>query len=254
MNIDYNSFCNQYYSEAEKVADITITEHIKNHGKLNAAIDVQLVKDLGISYALEKAFATYDPDNEKGASVKTYLSRLVHNFVLNELGKEGTATGAKKRRGTATDDDVDVQKVIQSFMRTDNKAETKESLIAEMMKCMKKLSGIDQKIMSCWMSYARNEYAVRAIEELGWEDNEQTRNLVAGRRYHATEQLREMMKKSREVYVGISSDANKVPKEVEHVVSNVDYNAIRRRRRAITKSFAGDIDYKSLANNLLSML
>ena len=254
MNIDYNEFCNQYYSAAEIAANKTIEDHIKNHGKLNAAIDVQLAKDLGISYALEKAYATYDPDNERGASVQTYLSRLVHNFVLNELAKEGTATGAKKRRGTVEEDNVDVQKVLQSFMNTGNRAETKEELIAEMISCMKKLSGIDQKILSCWMSYARNEYAARAIEELGWEDNEQTRNLVAGRRFHATEQLREMMEKSREIYVDISSNANKMGGESNLVKSNVDYNAIRRRRRAVKNSFTDDIDYKRLAKDLLAML
>lgn len=254
MNIDYNEFCNQYYSAAEIAANKTIEDHIKNHGKLNAAIDVQLAKDLGISYALEKAYATYDPDNERGASVQTYLSRLVHNFVLNELAKEGTATGAKKRRGTVEEDNVDVQKVLQSFMNTGNRAETKEELIAEMISCMQKLSGIDQKILSCWMSYARNEYAARAIEELGWEDNEQTRNLVAGRRFHATEQLREMMEKSRDVYVSISADSNKMGGASNLVKSNVDHNAIRRRRRAITKSFAGDIDYNRLAKDLLAML
>lgn len=96
IDLDYSSFCDIYYQDAEEVADITIAEHIKKHGQLNPYIDVDVVKDLGISYGLEKVYNTYDVDHESKAGVKTFLSTVVHNCVLTELGKESTAVWAKK--------------------------------------------------------------------------------------------------------------------------------------------------------------
>ena len=54
-----------------------------------------MVKDLGISYGLEKVYNTFDVDHESRAKIKTYLSKVVHNCVLTELGKESTAVGVK---------------------------------------------------------------------------------------------------------------------------------------------------------------
>ena len=31
IDLDYSSFCNIYYKDAEEVAEITIAEHIKKH-------------------------------------------------------------------------------------------------------------------------------------------------------------------------------------------------------------------------------
>lgn len=103
IDLDYKTFCDTYYDAAVQVADITIAEHIKSHGQLNPYIDVTLVKDLGISYGLEKVYNTFDVDHESRAKIKTYLSKVVHNCVLTELGKESTAVGAKKRSGKPMD-------------------------------------------------------------------------------------------------------------------------------------------------------
>lgn len=62
-----------------------------------------MVKDLGISYGLEKVYNTFDVDHESRAKIKTYLSKVVHNCLLTELGKEPTAVGAKKRPGKPMD-------------------------------------------------------------------------------------------------------------------------------------------------------
>lgn len=99
IDLDYKTFCDTYYDAAVQVADDTIAEHIKSHGQLNQYIDVTLVKDLGISYGLEKVYNTFDVDHESRAKIKTYQSKVVHNCLLTELGKEPTAVGAKKRPG-----------------------------------------------------------------------------------------------------------------------------------------------------------
>lgn len=47
-----------------------------------------------------------------------------------------------------------------------------------MLECLKKLNGVDQVILRCWMVYPKGEYTDMAIEELGWDDNKRTRNVV----------------------------------------------------------------------------
>ncbi len=267
IDIDYKTFCDIYYKAAEQVADITIAEHIKNHGQLNPYIDVELVKDLGISYGLEKVYNNYDVDHESNAKVKTFLSTVVRNCVLTELGKESTAVGAKKRPGVCMDSMVLAATIRGSYaslrafsntFQTSGRYEKKEDLIANMLECLKKLNGVDQVILNCWMIYPKGEYIDMALEALEWEDNKRTRNVISVRWGRAVEMLRKMMEGARSNYRDIYSSPNvaKTPEltPIPKVSSDVDYNFTRRRQRAAKKSITSRIDYKGLANALTSSL
>lgn len=267
IELDYKTFCNTYYKAAKRVADITIAGHIKKHGQLNPFIDVGLVKDLGISYGLEKVYNTYDIDHESKANVETFLSTVVRNCVLTELGKESTAVGAKRRPGKAMDDSMTVVANIggdhvslESFsgtFRTSGRFMEKEDLIATMLKCLKKLNGVDQVILGCWMLYPKREYTDKAIEDLGWADSARTRNVVNVRCNRAITTLGKMMDDSRSIYLDI------IPCYKQHISertsdrkakSNNDYNFIRRRQRAAKKSITSGIDYHNLAKSLSTNL
>ena len=265
INLDYKTFCDLYYKDAEKVADITVAEHIKRHGKLNPYIDVELAKDLGISYGLEKVYNNYDVDHESNAKVKTFLSTVVRNCVLTELGKESTAVGAKKRLGVCMDSMALAATIkgshtsLETFsgsLKSSGRFEKKEDLIAKMLECMKKLNGVDQIILNCWMLYPKGEYIGRALEELEWEDNKRTRNVVSVRWGRAIEILRKMMEGARSNYRDIYSSPNvaKTPEltPIPKVSSDVDYNFVRRRQRAAKKSITGGLDYNGLAKALTS--
>lgn len=267
INLDYKTFCDLYYKAAEKVADITVAEHIKKHGKLNPYIDVELAKDLGISYGLEKVYNNYDVDHESNAKVKTFLSTVVRNCVQTELGKESTAVGAKKRPGVCMDSMVLAATIRGSYaslrafsntFQTSGRYEKKEDLIANMLECLKKLNGVDQVILNCWMIYPKGEYINMALEELEWEDNKRTRNVVSVRWRRAVEMLRKMMEGARSNYRDIYSSPNvaKTPEltPIPKVNCDVDYNFTRRRQRAAKKSITSKIDYKGLANALTSSL
>ena len=267
IELDYKTFCDVYYKAAEQVADITLAEHIKKHGQLNPYIDVELVKDLGISYGLEKVYNNFDVDHESHAKVKTFMSKVVRNCVLTELAKESTAVGAKRRHGKSVDSMVLAANIggnltsLQSFsgsFQTSGRYEKKEDVIAKMLECLKKLNGVDQVILNCWMLYPKGEYIGMALEELGWEDNKRTRNVVSVRWGRAIEILRRMMEGARSNYRNIYSIPNvaKTPEltPIPKVSSDVDYNFVRRRQRAAKKNITGRIDYKGLANALTSSL
>ena len=252
IDLDYKTFCALYYDDARKAADKTIAGQVAKHGKLNAAIDVELVKDLGISYGLERVYNTFDVDHESKARVRSYLYTVVHNCVLTELGKESTAVQAKKRKQSMADFVQDpytlgrpgAQRGFRDYIEYSGKFERKEEMIAQMLVCLKKLNGVDQVILDCWMNYPKSEYAAEAIFQLGLEDNLRTRNMVSVRCFRAIEKLQSMMK-------GVRTDYRDIYVPLRHD-SNSDYNYIRRRKRAATKSIAGGIDYQGLSNVLAS--
>lgn len=260
IQVDYQSFCDAYYKAAEQVADITIAEYIKKHGELNRGIDIELVKDLGVSYGLEKVFSKYDIDHESNASIKTFLSTVVRNSVLTELGKETTATGAKDR----SEKDLDNFYRFCDEFKTRGLYERKEDLIDKMLECLKKMNGVNQVILRCWMQYQKCDYTDMALAELGWDNTDRNRNVVTVRRNHAIEKLRGMMEKERDNYNDIYNNivfdtisaANRILDSfiVQKPQSDMDNNFARRRKRAANKSITAKINYSELAQALMGEL
>ena len=91
-------------------------------------------------------------------------------------------------------------------LRTPGRFKKKEDLIAEMLDCLKKLNGVDQVILGCWMVYPKGEYTDMAIEELGWDNNKRTRNVVNVRCNRAIAMLGNMMEEYRIVYISASCE------------------------------------------------
>lgn len=261
IELDYKSFCNLYYKAAEKVADITIADHVKKHGAISKYIDVGLVKDLGISYALEKVYCKYDVDHESKAKITTFLSTVVHNCVLTELGKEATSVQAGKRNGGfdfTKDPGSNVGRGMGGFrdyLESGRKFEKKEDLIKEMLACVKRLSAVDQIILNCWMLYKRSEYTSQAIEALGWEDTPNNRNVVHVRCNRAIEMLQKMMGGARSDYrdIYVSPFGEKTPEPASP--AKASYNYVRRYQRAAKKAISGKVvDYDRLSEVLTSRL
>lgn len=258
IELDYPSFCKMYYKDARKDADIAIAKQIeKEDGLLNSHIDFELVKDLAISYGLEKVYSNYDVDHESHANIKTYMYKVIHNCVLTELGKEKTALGVKYRDGDPFDyiqDGNGPMSGFRDYIEYGYKNEKKEDLIAHMLQCVKKMGGVDQVIVTCWMNYPKRNYTEMALDELEWEDNVSTRRVVNVRLLRATERLRKQMAKFRDDYFDIYASSEK--KQEGRIPKNmgVDYNFIRRRRRAAKKSITRRIDYVGLVQTLTASL
>ena len=268
IDMDYRTFCELYFLEAEEVADITIDKHVSEHGPIDPKIDVDLVKDLGVSYALDKVFETYDVDNKNRASIKTFLSVVVRNKVLNELSKARTEA-KKKRRSDDPAGDLYIEGSFRAnedsyglldALKVKGKFEKKEELIAAMHSCMAKMNPVDVAIIKIWSNYPRFEYTAAALDELGWEDTPRTRNMVQVRCSKAIDSLGKRMEKYREDFLNVYSTPEKMPEEKTiggprpKTHSDVDYNFVRRRRRAARKSITSGIDYSDLAASLADML
>lgn len=248
IDIDYKTFCNRYYESARKAADIAIARLIKKNGPLNSAIDIELVKDLGVSYGLERTYNTYDVDHGSKAKIQTYLSFVVHNCVLTELKKEVTSLGVKKRAGAHID-------LFQGreYIAYSRRFEKKEELISQLLQAVQKLSGVDQIIIHCWMLYPKGDYIEQALSELGLEDTARTRNMVSVRCLRAMEMLKKQMTGVRSDYRDIYVPTRRKDASTQ-VPGPTDYNFIRRRQRAAKKSITGGIDYDGMTKALDNIL
>ncbi len=244
----FNQFCRSYYDKAKKYADITIASLVSKRGPLNPRLDIESVKQIGIISSLEKAFSTYDANNASNASIDTYLSKLVHNEVLTELGKEQTKLdrfdGIKRRRpamGTASESsgimpgakssgDTGVIFEPHEIMDVFGAAKGKEQQIREMIRGLKQLPAIDQIVLTFWMNaedtdrdyYFRGEkprrtYVQRILDCLGLGDD--MTNAMTIRCFKAKKKLAAMLR-------GIPADYEDVyvpgSSELQEVIDNTD--------------------------------
>ena len=233
LDKDFNAFCNVYYKEAFKVADITVARFIGEKGPLNPAVDVELAKAMGVSEALEKVYTYYDDEREGKASVKTFLSNVVYEKVYSALKKEVRYVNKKS--------DLDKPNTREGLSLKDLDVEgnnlTKEELIVELDKYVQKLKGIDQVILYNWMSCSKAEYLKKTLEELGWEDTKRNRNVISVRCHNAFEKLKKKMADKKEVFLEVASrvDEGKKSRPVTErgmapkrrkIVNNLDFDRL----------------------------
>lgn len=280
IGLDYSSFCDHYYAEAEKMADITVAGYVKKYGPLSRYIDAELVKDMGISYALEKVYCEYDSEHESKAGIWTFMSRVVHNCVLSEMKREQRAVGGDLRDSSfdfSTDPEDENEREKDNFCDYLNSAadnEAKEKLIAEVLSYVKKLKPIDQVIVSCWMTCPKGQYTDMALSELDMEDNARNRETVQRRCCRAIEGLKKKMEGKRELGLGEifciykardskSKDEVEIPRasrkeKLLHyrslpVIDPIDRQEQSRRRSAAELSITGRIDFDQLSRTLMGM-
>ena len=98
-DMTWNEFCELYYSIAKKDAEINLHKQIGKNGDTNKRVDRNYVIDAAVLAALEKTYTHFDAS--RGAKITTYLSRVVHNEVVDEFVRESKAA--------ARQDDIDDQ-------------------------------------------------------------------------------------------------------------------------------------------------
>ena len=234
LDKDFNTFCNAYYKEASKVADITVANFIGEHGTLDPAVDIDYAKDSGIWEALEKVYSSYDDEREDKASVKTYLSTVVFSKVHSALMKEVRHVNKKSK--------LEKPNTKEGLSLKDLDVEgnnlTKEELIVELDKYVQKLKGIDQVILYAWMLYPKGTYLEKALEELDMDDTLRNRNFISVRCHNAIEKLRKKMADKKEIFIEVAErvdmaqksepalERGMAPKRRKKIVNNLDFDRL----------------------------
>ena len=207
-DLSYDAFCRKYIDYAQKSAKIAIASFIENYGEQDASIDLDLVKDISISKALEKAYKTYNPENESKASIKTYLNTILRNQIYTEIGKEVTATGVNMKfsldesyneGGKALSKDEDSLSGNYDFTgaqtgsfnqeEDDDKREKRDKLSSY----IERLNPEDRIIIECYLMSGKS-YTDDALERLGWDESR--RELVQKRKERAINALISMNEES----------------------------------------------------------
>jgi len=250
VNMTYDAFCWEYYDDANKIAEIAVSNHVAQFGKLDARIDVDFAKELAISYALEKVYTTFDADkNDSPKLLNNYIYTVVHNQTLTELRKQSTQVAGGK--GVSFDGLVGtaVEYRVKDYIRYEGRYERKEETLEELMRNVKKLSPDDRVIIGYWME-DKSTYVQRCLEEFGMEDTKNTRNVIYIRRCRALELLGQMMggKKPnyRDIYVHLPGGK----KSGEGSATPTETNLKRQRKRAATAYITRNVDYRSMAEKL----
>lgn len=184
-DLTWNEFCELYYETAKKDAQMHLAQFIARNGELNKRVDRDYVVDAAVLAALEKTYAHFDAS--RGAKITTYLSRIVHNELVDEITRESKAAARQR-------DIDDIKTAIRSF--TDGTpTEAKDELIARLRAAIARLSPSDQVILNYWLE-DKSSYVARSAETLGTSES-----YVTLRRFRIFKQLPQLMGMTREDYL-----------------------------------------------------
>ena len=225
LQISYDEFVRRYFEIAMQYADIEIAKHVKKHGPLNRYIDADDVKSQAVTNSLNSVYMNYDPENEKGASITTYMRKIVHNDVITELKKASTQVKRNhpelNRRKVNPYDTPRYSHIMNGVMprRKDySKREAhgymeasgiygrKEEALNLMMKCLTKLSWEEQVVVNCWLS-EDNNYVRKALEILGIEETTRSAGMIRRKLDLAKGKLQKLMGGVKPDYRDMSLDS-----------------------------------------------
>jgi DNA-directed RNA polymerase specialized sigma24 family protein len=224
LQISYDEFVRQYFEVAMQYADIEIAKHVKKHGPLNRYVDADDVKSLAVTNSLNNVYMNYDPDNEKGASITTYMRTIVHNSVITELKKASTQVKRnhpeliKKKPnpyelpkysqitpGVMLKGIDNIKREVHGYMEASGIFDRKEEALKLMLRCLTKLSYEEQVTVNCWMSEDTN-YVRKALEVLGIEETTRSAGMIRRKLDLAKGKLQKLMGGVKPDYRDISID------------------------------------------------
>ena len=214
-DLNWTEFCELYYETAKKAAEVHLHSLLARKGQPNKHVDLGYVVDAAVLAALEKTYTHFDAS--RGAKISTYLSRIVHNAVVDEYVRESKAA--------AQQDDIEDLKIGIRAYSDDLSPEAKEKLIARMRTAIAKLSPSDQVILSFWLE-DKSTYVARSAEALGT-----TESYIAVRRHRIFNALPRLMSMTREDYLLYeNSNATVLASNIElHIESAEAYPTVVSR-------------------------
>ena len=214
-DLTWNEFCELYFETARDYADIHIS-HMMNNSTPNKRVDLAYVKDAAVLSAMEKAYACFD--SSRGATVKSFLSTLVHNEVVDELNKESKRTAAQRDVADVITNIRGIKEKL--FAEDDDKSpDARVELIPRLRAAIEKLSPSDQVILNYYLE-DKSSYIARSVEALNVSEN-----YVSVRRNRLFSMLPKLMEMTRSEYMRFCYEGNGALLGSENYLQfNVVYN------------------------------
>lgn len=225
LQMSYDEFVSQYFETAMQYADKEIANHVKKFGQLNKFVDADDVKSLAVMHSLKNVYMNYDPENEKGASLTTFMRKVVHNSVITELKKASTQVRRNhpelnKRKvnpyelpkysqimpGIMPGGKDCLKREAHGYMEVSGVYGRKEEALNLMMRCLTKLSWEEQVVVNCWLS-EDNNYVRKALEILGIEETTRSAGMIRRKLDLAKGKLQKLMGGVKPDYRDMSLDS-----------------------------------------------
>ena len=183
-NLTYEEFVDLYYGYARERAEINLAGFRKNSDGFDKNIDLDYIVSAAVLTTLRKVYEKYDAS--RGASIKTFISDIVHNEVVDELERE--TKGASKKA-----DLDDLKKAIRDLGQDDSR-EARLSLVPKMMAVISKLPPDDQVILNFYLE-DKSSYIEKSAEMLNI-----SKNYVSVRRDRIFARMRDLMNMTKAQY------------------------------------------------------
>ena len=231
---NWNEFCELYYETAKREAEIQLQRLISRSGEADKRVDRSYVVDAAVLAALEKTFTHFDAS--RNVKITTYLSRLIHNEVVDEYTRESKAAARQ-------DDIDDIKTAIKSYTE-DLSPEAKDELIARLRLAIAKLSPSDQVILNYWLE-DKSSYVARSVETLSTSES-----YVTLRRFRIFKRLPQLMGMTREDYLLYESQNTILAKNLSRQDSSHFKELWALRPNPISPS----LDHEAMAKRVYSLI
>lgn len=214
-DLTWNEFCELYFETARGYADTYIAKMLKK-GTPNKRVDLAYVKDSAVLSALVKSYTHFD--SRKGTRIKSFISTLVHNEIVDELNKESKRT-AEQRDVADVITDIRGKKTVLSVENDDRSPDARVELIPRLRAAIEKLSPSDQVILNYYLE-DKSSYIARSVETLKVSEN-----YVSVRRNRLFSILPKLMEMTRRDYMQFCYEGNGALLGSENYLQfNVVYN------------------------------
>lgn len=184
---NWQDFCSLYYDQAVSIAKCNLGKIRQASSRWNERLDEDVLAEDAAIDAMQKAFGKYD--STRGASMATYLSRLIHNELVDAVKRESKHIPVGNDLNESQEADYSLKSVVSRIPDSamDN---LKEKLRAAILK----LSPLDQSILGFFLEDP-GTFVERSVKFLNV-----TPNVVSVRKNRALGKLPSLMGVSQKEY------------------------------------------------------
>lgn len=186
-DMTWQEFSSLYYEQVVEMAHKYLHKMKSQSGFWDRRIDEDILCENAAIDALESGYNKFDPD--RGKTHIEYMSRIIHNNVVDELKKEQKSLSML---GTLSDSDeacYTFEEIVPRIPEMD---------MDKLKKCLdeaiKQLSPIDQCILGCFLANPKT-FVAESMKKLNI-----SANIISVRKKRALEQLPKLMKMNKTDY------------------------------------------------------
>lgn len=155
----WQNFCMLYYDQAMASAKYHLNKIKGSFHHWDERIDEDVICVDAVMEALQKAFVKFDPS--RGSSLTTFLSRIVHNELVNELERETKSLSAQSNISTHQEAEYTFRNIVSAIPES-----TMDGLKVRLRSAILKLSPIDQSILGFFLEDPES-FVSKSVESLG---------------------------------------------------------------------------------------